>query len=898
MRLNIRKVQNGEVAKVFLCCFIVGVRGLLFRGEKSEKTRTATQSNKGKPFAPIFSPANTLKSTLVRTRLSLMSAILRVGASAEVVSTVIQAIMIFMIRLFRMRCVEDDLMHKDELSTPCSASGVESVGCWIGESVPVPLRQPHKVSGIDNGILPLRQWNKFVGWVGRLNDLMALHPIVKTFRSWHGSYSNRNLQFSRHFITAIVLLFFALPVFSQSTTFTSTVVDTGGVTWVGGNYRLTFVGSQTVNWPGGAFNRVVSGTLDGTGSFSVSLPSTSTMTGGPASWTLQVTPITGISQGGITITAIATSGGTQPLTVTPNAIQIVGTSPLPVAAYADAEIIAPVQRGMIYYQVTSATAGTYRQCQGLTGNACTTWGNVASSGGGISSITTTSPITGGPITTTGTLACPTCVVGPSPGVAGQPAIYNGTNQIVSSMIYLDAAEVDTTVGHDICQRISTTLGTLVNNQVAYIYARPVLTPETCTVEPFAGLTATGTSGTLHLTAGVPSSVSAWKTPNFWWVEGNGRGTTIVADPSFADGANFAIIGDRGSDTGIASDRFDTGFRNMSIDCNSVVAITACVWSETAQEQAGLEHVLVKGCSTCIQFQKTANATPQNWHLDDLEVYPANVASAVGIDVDGGSSSLKTITDITILGKASDTNGLRINNARGGAVIGLHCEGLNDCVLIGDTGNDYGTYFANISGHSDVTTVVAIGNGGTQKGLSFSGLARLGATNLINDTYKTYLNQQDAVPFYSTGDITTDVGAIFNEGAQSNGDVHISVTSNTGSVGSKKLFLDGFYNNGATDFNVDSWTLNNLVNAGTNPATTLTFAHTGSSGTASVNYSIPHDVRRWRASLCGGFVHWWGFYQHLRERSDERDNSILQVGYFEHPKQRSWCKRNSPFIGWQ
>ena len=637
---------------------------------------------------------------------------------------------------------------------------------------------------------------------------------------------------------AILALLFALFAVAgaqaQSTTVTSTVTDTGGVVWTGGNYKFSFVGSQTVNWPGGAFNRVVSGTLDGTGSFSVSLPSTSTMTGGPASWTLQVTPITGISQGSITITGIATSGGTQPLTVTPNAIQIVGTSPLPVAAYADAEIIAPVQRGMIYYQVTSATAGTYRQCQGLTGNACTTWGNVASSGGGISSITTTSPITGGPITTTGTLACPTCVVGPSPGVAGQPAIYNGTNQIVSSMIYLDAAEVDTTVGHDICQRISTTLGTLVNNQVAYIYARPVLTPETCTVEPFAGLTATGTSGTLHLTAGVPSSVSAWKTPNFWWVEGNGRGTTIVADPSFADGANFAIIGDRGSDTGIASDRFDTGFRNMSIDCNSVVAITACVWSETAQEQAGLEHVLVKGCSTCIQFQKTANATPQNWHLDDLEVYPANVASAVGIDVDGGSSSLKTITDITILGKASDTNGLRINNARGGAVIGLHCEGLNDCVLIGDTGNDYGTYFANISGHSDVTTVVAIGNGGTQKGLSFSGLARLGATNLINDTYKTYLNQQDAVPFYSTGDITTDVGAIFNEGAQSNGDVHISVTSNTGSVGSKKLFLDGFYNNGATDFNVDSWTLNNLVNAGTNPATTLTFAHTGSSGTASVN----------------------------------------------------------------
>jgi hypothetical protein len=242
-------------------------------------------------------------------------------------------------------------------------------------------------------------------------------------------------------------LFAAAVAQAQSTTVTSTVTDTGGVVWVGGNYKFTFVGAQTVNWPGGAFNRVVSGTLDNTGSFSVSLPSTSTMTGGAgASWTLQVTPITGISQGSITITGIATNGGTQPLTVTPNAIQIVGASPLPVAAYADAEIVAPVQRGMIYYQVTSATAGTYRQCQGLTGNACTTWGNVGSGGGGggITSITTTSPITGGPITTVGVIGCPTCLTTSSGIVfpvtlsgavtSGGIPYFNSTTQASSSAL--------------------------------------------------------------------------------------------------------------------------------------------------------------------------------------------------------------------------------------------------------------------------------------------------------------------------------------------------------------------------------------------------------------------------------------------------------------------------------
>src|ERR1043166_7744059 len=47
-------------------------------------------------------------------------------------------------------------------------------------------------------------------------------------------------------------------------------------------------------------------------------------------------------------------------------------------------------------------------------SATNTWSAMTGSSG-ITNIATTSPITGGPITTTGTIACATCVVASSPG---------------------------------------------------------------------------------------------------------------------------------------------------------------------------------------------------------------------------------------------------------------------------------------------------------------------------------------------------------------------------------------------------------------------------------------------------------------------------------------------------
>ena len=70
--------------------------------------------------------------------------------------------------------------------------------------------------------------------------------------------------------------------------------------------------------------------------------------------------------------------------------------------------------------------------------------SIAATGGGgsgsVTSVATTSPISGGTITTTGTLSCPTCVVASSPG-AGIAHFAGGTQTATSSAVNLATGDV-------------------------------------------------------------------------------------------------------------------------------------------------------------------------------------------------------------------------------------------------------------------------------------------------------------------------------------------------------------------------------------------------------------------------------------------------------------------------
>jgi hypothetical protein len=62
--------------------------------------------------------------------------------------------------------------------------------------------------------------------------------------------------------------------------------------------------------------------------------------------------------------------------------------------------------------------------------------------GTVQSVATTSPISGGPITTTGTISCPTCAIGPGSSVANDVVAFNDTGGLVlreTSILYTNLA---------------------------------------------------------------------------------------------------------------------------------------------------------------------------------------------------------------------------------------------------------------------------------------------------------------------------------------------------------------------------------------------------------------------------------------------------------------------------
>lgn len=97
-----------------------------------------------------------------------------------------------------------------------------------------------------------------------------------------------------------------------------------------------------------------------------------------------------------------------------------------------------VGSGDVFFK-TSATVAVYF-CSAT--NTWTAFGT-GSGSGTVTSIATTSPITGGTITTTGTIACATCVTSSSPGVG--IAHFAGSTQAVTSSLIVNADITNSTI---------------------------------------------------------------------------------------------------------------------------------------------------------------------------------------------------------------------------------------------------------------------------------------------------------------------------------------------------------------------------------------------------------------------------------------------------------------------
>jgi hypothetical protein len=127
------------------------------------------------PFPNSFVPADTFENTTRLFRLSAIREILSMATFAQVLSAIIQGVVIEMIPFFTGAASENHAMHLDARV----AHGIKRFRYRIPMRTPVEFIQPFEVGSIDNCILILRQSYQTIGWVRWLRNGMSLHT---TFR--------------------------------------------------------------------------------------------------------------------------------------------------------------------------------------------------------------------------------------------------------------------------------------------------------------------------------------------------------------------------------------------------------------------------------------------------------------------------------------------------------------------------------------------------------------------------------------------------------------------------------------------------------------------------------------------------------------------------------------------
>lgn len=156
--------------------------------------------------------------------------------------------------------------------------------------------------------------------------------------------------------------------------------------------------------------------LNGVNLFGTGVPGSGTVTSVGTTSPLIGGPITG--SGTISCPSCLVSGGALG---TPSSGTLTNTSGLPLTTGVTG--LLPIVNGGTATASPALVAGTNVTITGSWPNQ--TINSSGGGGGGVTSIATTSPITGGPITTTGTIACATCLV--SGGALGTPASGTLTN---------------------------------------------------------------------------------------------------------------------------------------------------------------------------------------------------------------------------------------------------------------------------------------------------------------------------------------------------------------------------------------------------------------------------------------------------------------------------------------
>ena len=173
----------------------------------------------------------------------------------------------------------------------------------------------------------------------------------------------------KRFLLIASLLLPSLAV-AQSTSVTATITDTDGQTWNNGAVTATFVPGppQSYTWPGGTIPLTVSGTMNGSGQFTISLPDNSTITPIGSQWRFTLCPN---ASAPCVSTSIAVAGASIDLSSQLSSVAKGPRFPASPWAYGyrDVEISPTPPDGAIYWNVTDGfsrqwTGSSWENMQG------------------------------------------------------------------------------------------------------------------------------------------------------------------------------------------------------------------------------------------------------------------------------------------------------------------------------------------------------------------------------------------------------------------------------------------------------------------------------------------------------------------------------------------------------
>ena len=180
-------IEERKLTVKFSSGFIVSQGCLLWSAEQSEMVKFPFVRYAHYPFIPKWIYAF-VSGLVVYLRFSI-AAILKRTAYHKIFSAIIKGVSVGVIN--ETVNAENKPMHLNYAATSRPSCCIEIVPTRIFVSKPIPLIQPLEISGINDGVLISRQWNKAVRFVSRLNNCVFLHAV------FHRSSRQGSLNFSR-----------------------------------------------------------------------------------------------------------------------------------------------------------------------------------------------------------------------------------------------------------------------------------------------------------------------------------------------------------------------------------------------------------------------------------------------------------------------------------------------------------------------------------------------------------------------------------------------------------------------------------------------------------------------------------------------------------------------------